>query len=209
MKTEILRIDTERPDERRIQQVVDVLSKDGLIIFPTDSVYTLGASIQSARAYDKLCRLKGIREDKAQFSIICSDFSHLSTLSKQISNSQFRLLKQYLPGPFTFILEASKDIAKIYRQNKKTIGFRIPNSELTRTIVEKLGSPIFSASIQLEIDSPYPFTAEDIAEHYDGIVDLIIDGGNCGAVPSTIVDITDGDPVVLRYGAGHFDDSED
>jgi tRNA threonylcarbamoyl adenosine modification protein (Sua5/YciO/YrdC/YwlC family) len=207
--TKLIRIDSERPDERGINQVLEVLKNDGVIIYPTDSVYTLGANIHSAKAYKKLCQLKGVREDKAQFSIVCSDFSHLSEFAKQISNAQFRLLKQYLPGPFTFILEASKDTAKLFGHNKKTVGFRIPNIGITSHIISKLDAPLFSASIQIEHDSPYATTADEIFEHYDGKVDLIIDGGLCGELPTTIVDLTSEPYHILRQGAGIFhDDSE-
>jgi tRNA threonylcarbamoyl adenosine modification protein (Sua5/YciO/YrdC/YwlC family) len=207
--TKLIRIDSDRPDDRGINQVLDVLMNDGVIIYPTDSVYTLGANIHSAKAYKKLCQLKGVREDKAQFSIVCSDFSHLSEFAKQISNSQFRLLKQYLPGQFTFILEASKETAKLFGQNKKTIGFRIPDIPITSFIIKKLNSPLFSASIQIEHDSPYATTADEILEHYEGKVDLIIDGGLCGELPTTIVDLTSEPYRILRQGAGIFqDDSE-
>jgi tRNA threonylcarbamoyl adenosine modification protein (Sua5/YciO/YrdC/YwlC family) len=203
--TEIIRIDAGKPDERRLNQVVDVLKKGGVIIYPTDSVYTMGSSIYNAKAYSKLCQLKGVREDKAQFSIVCSDFSHLSEFSKQLSNSQFRLLKQYLPGPFTFLLEANKDIAKIFNQNKKTVGFRIPDSQLVIDLVRKLDAPIFSSSIQVDSVSPYATTADEIWDEYNGKVDLIIDGGICGEKPTTIIDLTLDSPEIVRKGAGVFD----
>ncbi len=204
--TQILRIDPNKPDERRLSQVIDVLQNDGVIIYPTDSVYTLGSKISSVKAYKRLCQLKGVREDKAQFSIVCSDFSHLSEFSKQISNSQFRLLKHYLPGPFTFILEANKDVAKIFGQNKKTVGFRIPDFPIVAQMIGKLNAPIFSASIQLDTDSPYASKAEEIFEIYDGQVDLIIDGGICGEVPTTIVDMTIEPFQIMRQGAGIYND---
>lgn len=200
----LLRIDSNKPDERRIQEVIQVLENDGVIIYPTDSVYTLGASIHSEWAFKKICQLKGIREDKAQFSIVCSDYSHLSEFAKQVSNAQFRILKHHLPGPFTFILEANKEATKIFKHNKKTIGFRIPDHPLAIRLIKQLNQPLFSASIQLEHESPYATEAEEIWEQYDKKVDLIIDGGICGENPTTIVDLTSPDFQILRQGAGEF-----
>lgn len=202
--TKLLRIDSQRPDERGLKQVIDVLENDGVIIYPTDSVYTLGAKIHSEKAFKRLCQLKGVKEDKAQFSIVCSDYSHLSEFAKQVSNAEFRILKQYLPGPFTFILEANKEASKIFKHNKKTIGFRIPDYPLVIKIIKQLDQPLFSASIQIEHDSPYATTADEIFDHYDGKVDLIIDGGICGEQPTTIVDLTQSPYEILREGAGEF-----
>jgi tRNA threonylcarbamoyl adenosine modification protein (Sua5/YciO/YrdC/YwlC family) len=140
--TKLLRIDSQRPDERGLKQVIDVLEKDGVIIYPTDSVYTLGASIHSEKAFKRICQLKGVKEDKAQFSIVCSDYSHLSEFAKQVSNAEFRILKQYLPGPFTFILEANKEASKIFKHNKKTIGFRIPDYPLVIKMIKQLDQPL-------------------------------------------------------------------
>lgn len=203
--TTLLRIDAKKPDSKRLQQVVDVLESDGVIIYPTDSVYTLGANIHSRKGYKKLCELKKVREDKAQFSIVCSDFSHLSEVAKQMSNTQFRVLKQYLPGPYTFILEASKDISKIYGHSKKTVGFRIPDYPIVTHLIKNLGAPLFSASIQVDHETPYATTADEIHYLYDGLVDLIIDGGACGEIPTTIVDLTTSPNQILREGAGIFE----
>ena len=200
----LLRIDSQKPDERGLKQVIDVLEKDGVIIYPTDSVYTLGASIHSEKAFKRICQLKGVKEDKAQFSIVCSDYSHLSEFAKQVSNAEFRILKQYLPGPFTFILEANKEASKIFKHNKKTIGFRIPDHPLVIKMIKQLNQPLFSASIQIELDSPYATTAEEIFDFYEGKVDLIIDGGICGEQPTTIVDLTQSPYEIMREGAGEF-----
>ena len=200
----LLRIDSQKPDERGLKQVIDVLEKDGVIIYPTDSVYTLGASIHSEKAFKRICQLKGVKEDKAQFSIVCSDYSHLSEFAKQVSNAEFRILKQYLPGSFTFILEANKEASKIFKHNKKTIGFRIPDYPLVIKMIKQLDQPLFSASIQIELDSPYATSAEEIFDFYEGKVDLIIDGGNCGEQPTTIVDLTQSPYEIIREGAGEF-----
>lgn len=203
--TQILRIDLDKPDEKRISQVVNVLKQDGVIIYPTDSVYTMGCDIYNEKAFKKLCQLKDVKPDKAQFSIVCSDFSHLSEFSKQLTNAEFRILKSYLPGPFTFILEGNKEATKIFKHNKKTIGFRVPDVSIVKRIIDALGRPIFSASIQIEKDSPYATTADEIYEIYDGKVDLIIDGGICGEEPTTIVDLSQGMAEIIRQGKGVFD----
>ena len=200
----LLRIDSQKPDERGLKQVIDVLENDGVIIYPTDSVYTLGASIHSEKAFKRICQLKGVKEDKAQFSIVCSDYSHLSEFAKQVSNAEFRILKQYLPGSFTFILEANKEASKIFKHNKKTIGFRIPDHPLVIKMIKQLNQPLFSASIQIELDSPYATSAEEIFDFYEGKVDLIIDGGICGEQPTTIVDLTQSPYEIMREGAGEF-----
>jgi tRNA threonylcarbamoyl adenosine modification protein (Sua5/YciO/YrdC/YwlC family) len=202
--TKLLRIDAHKPDERGLKQIIDVLENDGVIIYPTDSVYTLGASIHSDKAFKRICQLKGVREDKAQFSIVCSDYSHLSEFAKQVSNVEFRALKKHLPGPFTFILEANKEASKIFKHNKKTIGFRIPDYPLVIRLIKALDKPLFSASIQIEHDSPYATTADEIFDVYDGKVDLIIDGGICGERPTTIVDLTTSPHEILREGAGEY-----
>jgi len=203
--TKLLRIDSQKPDERGLKQIIDVLENDGVIIYPTDSVYTLGASIHSEKAFKRICQLKGLKEDKAQFSIVCSDYSHLSEFARQVSNAEFRVLKQHLPGPYTFILEANKEATKIFKHNKKTIGFRIPDYPLVIKMIKALNQPIFSASIQIEHDSPYATTAEEIFYEYENKVDLIIDGGICGEFPTTIVDLTSNPYQILRQGAGEFD----
>ena len=204
MNTKFLRIDANKPDERGLKTILDVLKNDGIIIYPTDSVYTMGCSINNKAAFSKLCALKGVKPDKANFSIICADFSHLSQFAKQISNSDFKILKKYLPGPFTFILEASKEASKFFTYPKKTIGIRVPEYELVHQIIKRNEMPLFSASILVEKDLPYATTAEEILDAYDGKVDLIIDGGLCGEIPTTIVDLTTETPEILRQGAGDF-----
>lgn len=204
MNTKILRIDSNKPDERGLKMILDALKNDGIIIYPTDSVYTMGCSINSKAAFLKLCALKGVKPDKANFSIICADFSHLSQFAKQISNSDFKVLKKYLPGPFTFILEASKEASKFFSYPKKTIGIRIPDYELVHQIIKRNEMPLFSASILVEKDLPYATTADEILDVYDGKVDLIIDGGLCGEIPTTIVDLTVDSDQILREGAGEY-----
>jgi tRNA threonylcarbamoyl adenosine modification protein (Sua5/YciO/YrdC/YwlC family) len=198
-----VRIDTEKPDERRIQQVVDCLKAGGIIIYPTDTVYTMGCDYTNKEAYHRLCKLKNIQVKKSNFSLVCSDYSHLSLFSKQLSNSQFRTLSSHLPGPFTFILEATKEVQKIFDNNKKTVGYRIPDHGIPKAIVETLGNPIFSTSIKLEDDDlEYMSDPDEIYYMYEGVVDMFVDGGACGFEPSTIVDLTSDDVVVIREGKG-------
>jgi tRNA threonylcarbamoyl adenosine modification protein (Sua5/YciO/YrdC/YwlC family) len=202
--TKMIRIDIEKPDDRGLNMIMEVLKNDGIIIFPTDSVYTMGCDIRSKKAYERLCRLKDVKPEKAQFSIICADFSHLSEFAKQLSNSEFKTLKSHLPGPYTFILPASKEASRFFHYSKKTIGFRIPNTHLVHQLIKKYESPIFSASIQIDKESPYATTADEIFDLYEGKVDLILDGGICGEMPTTIVDLTSGEPEIIRQGAGEF-----
>jgi tRNA threonylcarbamoyl adenosine modification protein (Sua5/YciO/YrdC/YwlC family) len=202
--TEIIRIDTERPDERGLKKVVEVLKRGGLIIYPTDSVYTMGCDIFNQKAFLKLCQLKGVEASKAQFPIVCSDLSHLSDFAKQFDTSTFRIIKKHLPGPFTFILESNKNIKQIFYKEKKTIGIRVPDVPLTKRLIENFGQPIFSASVQRNDHSPYAASAQELFDLYEGEVDLVIDGGACGEVPTTIVDLSNGFPEVIRHGKGIF-----
>lgn len=203
----LIRIHPETPDLRQILNVVEVLKKGGVIIYPTDTVYGLGCDISKARAVERIARIKGIRIEKANFSFICHDLSHLSTYTRQISNPTFKLMKRYLPGPFTFILESSSNVPKIFKNKKKTVGIRIPANNIPLDIVRELGNPILTTSIH-DHDSVIDYTtdAELIHENMGNLVDLVIDGGYGNNVPSTIVDCTKEPPVILRQGLGEFED---
>lgn len=199
----VLRIDKNNPDKRRIQQVVDVLRKGGVIIYPTDTVYTLGCSIDSKKAYEKICKLKKIKPNKANFSIVCSDFSHLSEFTAALSNSTFKLMKSVLPGPYTFILKANKNVQKIFGYKKNEIGIRVPDNNIARAIVEQLGSPILSSSIKHEDKIiEYITDPEDLQWWYERHIDIVIDGGFGGNIPSTIINLVDDEPFVVREGLG-------
>jgi len=199
----VLRIDESKPDERRIQQVVEVLKKGGVIIYPTDTVYTLGCSIESKSAYERICKLKKVKPEKANFSIVCSDFSHLSEFTNSLSNSTFKLMKKVLPGPYTFILKANKNVQKIFRYKKKEIGIRVPKNNISKAIVDALGSPILSSSIKHEDKIiEYITNPEDLQWWYEKHVDIVIDGGIGGNVPSTIVSLVDDEPIIIREGLG-------
>ncbi len=198
----ILKIYPENPQEHLIDEVVRVLDNGGLIIYPSDTVYALGCNINNIKAMEKLAQLKKVKLDKAQFSIICNDLSHLSAFAKPIDTTVFRILKSHIPGPFTFILEANKNLPLAYKGHK-TIGIRVPDHVIPQLIVEKLGNPIASTSIK-DDDEVIEYTTDPelIAEKYDHLVDIVIDSGYGDNVASTIVDLTGSEPEVLREGKG-------
>lgn len=198
----ILKIYPENPQENLINEVVKTLENGGLIIYPSDTVYALGCDINNIKAMEKLAQIKKIRLDKAQFSIICNDLSHLSAFTKPINTAVFRLLKNHVPGPFTFILEANKNLPLAYKGNK-TIGIRVPDHPIPQLIVEKLGHPIASTSIKDEDEViEYTTDPELIVEKYDHLVDIVIDSGYGDNLASTIVDVTSGEPEIIREGKG-------
>lgn len=198
----ILRIYPDNPQENVINEVVTVLKNGGLIIYPSDTVYALGCNIFDIRAMEKLAQLKKIKLEKARFSIICNDLSHLSNFTKPIDTAVFRFLKSKIPGPFTFILEANKSLPLAYKGNR-TVGIRVPDHAVPQLIVEKLGHPIASTSIKDDDEVlEYSTDPELIAEKYDSFVDLVIDSGYGDNIASTIVDLTSGEPELIRQGKG-------
>ncbi len=200
----ILKIHPENPQESAIDEVVKTLKNGGLTIYPSDTVYALGCNIFDIRAMEKLAQIKKTKLDKAQFSIICNDLSHLSEFTKPIDSATFRFLKNRVPGPFTFILEANKNLPLAYK-GKKTVGIRVPDHPIPKLIVEKLGHPIASTSIKDDDEViEYSTDPELIAEKYDHLVDIVIDSGYGDNVASTIVDLTSGEPEVLRQGKGEI-----
>ena len=198
----ILKIYPDNPQENYMNEVIKTLQDGGLIIYPSDTVYALGCDIYNVKAMEKLARLKNTPLDKAQFSIICNNLSHLSEFTRPIETSTFRLLKSKIPGPFTFILEANKNLPLAYK-GKKTVGIRVPDHSIPQLIVEKLGHPIASTSIKDDDEViEYSTDPELIAEKYDHLVDIVIDSGYGDNVASTIVDLTSGEPEILREGKG-------
>jgi tRNA threonylcarbamoyl adenosine modification protein (Sua5/YciO/YrdC/YwlC family) len=203
--TELLQINPDNIDDRLINKVVKCLQKGGIIIYPTDTVYTLGCDLTHRSAYEKLCKLKDLKPNKANFSIVCNDLSHISDYTLNVDNACFKLMKRCLPGPYTFILNANNAITKIYGYSKKTIGIRVPENNISRKIVEILGAPILSASIKNDDTIlEYITDPQEIYELYDGEVDIVIDGGPGGNKASTIIDYTGADPVLIREGKGEF-----
>ncbi|WKS94456.1 L-threonylcarbamoyladenylate synthase [Riemerella columbina] len=200
----ILKIYPDHPQEKAIQEVVATLKKGGLIIYPSDTVYALGCDINNLKAMEKLAALKKMKLEKARFSIICHNLSHLSDFTRPIDNSIFRFLKSHIPGPFTFILEASKNLPLAYKGHK-TVGIRVPDHTIPQLIVEHLGHPIASTSIKDEDEIlEYSTDPELIAEKYDHAVDLVIDSGYGDNIASTIVDLTSGTPEIIRQGKGEI-----
>ena len=198
----ILKIYPDNPQESFIVEVVKTLQKGGIIIYPSDTVYALGCDINNIKAMEKLAHIKKMKLDKAQFSIICNDLSHLSDFTRPIVTAVFRILKNNVPGPFTFILEANKNLPLAYK-GKKTIGIRVPDHPVPQLIVQKLGHPIASTSIKDDDEIlEYSTDPELIAEKYDHLVDIVIDSGYGDNMASTIVDLTSGEPEVLREGKG-------
>ena len=199
----LLQIHPENPPPRLIKQVVESLQKGGIIIYPTDTVYGLGCDILQQKAVERICRIKNVEPKKAQLSFVCSDLSHLSDYAKPLSNPTYRLLKEYLPGPYTFILQASKLVPKILQSKKDTIGLRIPANNIAMAIIKELGRPILSASLPGEMVEDYT-DPEVMYENFMHEVDFVINGGIGGIVPSTIVDCTGDEPVLIREGLGEW-----
>ncbi|MBP6455449.1 MAG: threonylcarbamoyl-AMP synthase [Chitinophagaceae bacterium] len=200
----LLKIYPDNPDEKKIKQVVECLKDGGVIIYPTDTIYGLGCDIYKKNAIERICRIKNIDVKKAQFSFICSDLSHLSQYAKSSSTPIFRLLKNNLPGPFTFILPASKEVPKLLIQKKQTVGIRVPQHQVCQHLIKALGNPIISTSL-IETEWIEEMTdPELIYEKYKNQVDIVIDSGVCGFLPSTIVDCTSDVPEIIRQSLGEL-----
>ena len=197
----LISIHPTNPQARQIAIIKDCLEGGGIIAYPTDTIYGLGCDIFHPEAVEKICAIKKVSPEKAQLSFICSDLSHLSNYAKSINNSLFRILKSTLPGPFTFVLPASKEVPKILQNKKKTIGLRIPDNKIALAIIETLGHPILSASFPGENIEDYT-DPEIIQEHWGKQVDIVVDGGIGGIIPSTVVDCTTDEYIILRQGAG-------
>jgi tRNA threonylcarbamoyl adenosine modification protein (Sua5/YciO/YrdC/YwlC family) len=200
----LLHIHPDNPQPRLIKQVVASLLKGGVIIYPTDTLYGLGCDIFQPKAIERISRIKQIEPKKAQLSFVCRDLSNLSDFAKQLPNTTYRLLKEYLPGPYTFILPASKMVPKILQSKKDTIGLRIPDNNISMAIVEELGRPILSVSLPGELIEDYT-DPEIMYENFMNEVDIVVDGGIGGTVPSTIVDCTGDEPVLVRQGLGEWE----
>jgi tRNA threonylcarbamoyl adenosine modification protein (Sua5/YciO/YrdC/YwlC family) len=197
----LISIHPTNPQPRQLAIIKDCLESGGIIAYPTDTIYGLGCDIFHPEAVEKICAIKKVNPEKAQLSFICADLSNLSNYAKSINNSLFRILKSTLPGPFTFVLTASKEVPKILQNKKKTIGLRIPDNKIALAIIETLGHPILSASFPGENIEDYT-DPEIIQEHWGKQIDIVVDGGIGGIIPSTVVDCTTDEYVILRQGAG-------
>lgn len=200
----LLNIHPQDPQERLIKRVADVLRDGGVIIYPTDTVYGFGCDIFQPKAIERICRIKGIDPAKANLSFVCEDLSDLSKYAKSISTPQYRFIKNLIPGAFTFILPASKEVPKILKSKKDTIGLRVPDHRITHAIAAELGHPVLSSSLPGEMVEEYT-DPEFIHEKFEKLVDLVIDGGIGGMEYSTIIDMTEVEPVVTRQGIGIID----
>lgn len=193
----------DNPQERIIQQVASCLKEGGVIVYPTDTVYGFGCDIFQSKAVERICRIKGIDPEKANLSFVCSDLSDLSKYAKAISTPQYRFIKQYIPGPFTFILPASKEVPKILKSKKNTIGLRVPDHNITHAIAAALGHPILSSSLPCEMVEEYT-DPHIIHDRFGKLVDMVIDGGIGGMEYSTVVDMTEEQPKIIRQGMGEI-----
>lgn len=203
----LLEINPKNIDPRKIELVIKSLKKGNLIIFPTDSVYNIGCDLYNKKAIQELAKFKGLKLNKTHFSIICSGLSDLSNYTKAIDRSTFKLLKHHLPGPFTFILNATAEVQKIFDSNRKEIGIRIPDNEILKTITEKLGNPLATTSLHNEDDEILDYFTDpnEIYQRYGHEVEIVIDGGFGHLNPTTVVDCTEGEAKVVRQGAGNLD----
>jgi tRNA threonylcarbamoyl adenosine modification protein (Sua5/YciO/YrdC/YwlC family) len=202
----LIRIHHLTPDPRQLQKVIDVLRDGGVIIYPTDGVYAFGCDINKSKAVERVAKLKGIKVEKADFSFVFDDLSRLTDYSKQVDTHVFKLMKSCLPGPYTFILNANNSVPKLFKNNKRTIGIRIPDNQMCRSIVTELGNPIISSSVHDEDELvEYTTDPELIHERYKDQVDLVIDGGYGSLLPSTVIDCTGQMPELIRQGAGEVD----
>ena len=202
---ELIRIYEENPNPREIKKVIEVLKSGGLIIYPTDTVYGLGCDINNIRALEQVARIKGVKLEKSNFSFICEDLSNLSDYVKQIDTATFKILKRALPGPYTFILPGSRNLPNPFKK-KKTVGIRVPDNKIALEIVKQLGNPIISTSIRDE-DYVIEYTTDPelILEKWDKLVDLVIDGGYGGNEASTVIDLSESQPSIIREGKGSLE----
>jgi tRNA threonylcarbamoyl adenosine modification protein (Sua5/YciO/YrdC/YwlC family) len=201
----LIRIHPDNPQPRLIKQVVECLQDGGVIIYPTDTIYGLGCNILEQKAVERICKIKNIEPQKAQLSFICNDLSHLSDYTKSIDTPLYRMLKKHLPGPYTFILPSSKLVPKILQTKKSTVGIRVPDNIICRNILIELNKPILSASLPGEMAEEYT-DPEIMYEKFEKLVDIVIDGGAGGMIPSTVVDCTTDEWTVIRQGLGKWDE---
>lgn len=201
----LLQIHPDNPNPRHIKTVIECLLDGGVIVYPTDTIYGLGCDIFQTKAIERIARIKQVDPARAQLSFVCYDLSDLSKYTKSISTPLYRLLKKYLPGPYTFILPASKEVPKILHSKKSTIGLRVPDNLIARTIVQQLNHPLLSASLPGEMVEEYT-DPELIYTNFHKLVDIVIDGGIGGMIPSTVVDCTQDEYAIIREGAGKWEE---
>ncbi|HTE23020.1 L-threonylcarbamoyladenylate synthase [Flavitalea sp.] len=199
----LLPLHPQNPQPRNIKTIVETLRKGGVIVYPTDTIYGLGCDIFHPEAIERICRIKNVDPQKAQLSFVCYDLSDMSQYTRSLSTPLYRLIKSHLPGPYTFILPASKEVPKLLKSKKNTVGLRIPDNLVALSIVKELGHPILSATLPGEMVEEYT-DPELIHANFHKLVDIVVDGGIGGTVPSTIIDCTGDEPVVTRLGLGEW-----
>lgn len=200
----LLHIHPDNPQQRNIQTVIDTLRSGGVIIYPTDTIYGIGCDITNRDAIERVCRIKGVDPKKAQFSFVCSDLSHITDYAKSIDTPIFRILKSALPGPYTFILKAGKQVPKMLQTKKDTVGIRVPDHKICHMIVEQLGNPIMSTSLPMDGEVEYYTDPEVMHDIFGDKVDIVIDAGFGNIQSSTVIDCTSGAPELIREGAGDW-----
>ena len=202
---EYIKIYEENPNPKDIKRVVEIIRNGGLVIYPSDTVYALGCDIKNTRALEKVAQLKGVKLEKANFAFICEDLSNLSDYVRQIDTATFKILKRALPGPYTFILPGNNNLPTVFKK-KKEVGIRVPDNSILQAIVRELGNPIISTSIKDEDEVlEYTTDPELIFEKWEHLVDVVIDGGYGGNIPSTVIDLTGDEPVLIREGKGELE----
>lgn len=202
----LVKIYPDNPNAKEIKKIADILRNGGLVIYPTDTIYGIGCDINNSKAVEKVARIKNINLKKANLSFICYDLSHISDYTRPLDNHLFKIMKKHLPGPFTFILQANTNVPKLFKNNKKTVGIRVPDNNIIRELVQELGNPILSTSIRDEDDViEYTTDPELIYEKFGSQVDIVIDGGFGDNIPSTVLDCTNGEIEVIRQGKGDLE----
>ncbi len=202
----LLELHPQNPNPRNLNKVIECLKDGGVVIYPTDTVYGMGCDISKSEAVERICRIKGIDPKKAHFSFICSDLSHLTDYTKSVDTPLFRLLKKTLPGPYTFILPASRQVPKLLKTKRDAVGIRVPDNLICRTIVKELGNPIMSTSLPIDAYVEEYTDPEIIHEKFGKLVDIVIDGGPGGMITSTVIDCTGPEIELVREGAGSWEE---
>lgn len=203
---DLVKLHDDHPDPRNVRKVLDALNNNGLIVCPTDTVYSFAAKLGSPKGFDRLAKAKGVKPEKAHFSLLCADLSDLSRYAQHISNPLFKTMKRLLPGPYTFVLPASGEVPKLYKGKKKTIGIRVPDHPVAQHLLRELGSPLVVSSVHDEDElMEYTTDPELICERNGHLVDLVIDGGIGQLEASTVLDCTGPDIEVIREGLGPVD----
>lgn len=206
MAAELLKIHHVNPEMRKINRVVEILRKGGIVVYPTDTIYGIGCDLMNRKSIERLCRVMDIKPNKLDLSFICNDLTHISEYVKNLQTPVFKVLKKALPGPYTFILESSSKVPKILDVTKKTVGIRIPDHNIPRILVAELGNPLITSSIKDDDKiKAYTTDPEEIYEDFKNLVDIVIDGGVGGNVPSTVIDCTGDELTIVRQGLGEID----